>query len=128
MMLIANVLPKLKIVNILINTLSKKHRFKTSFGSEHVKASQLLAKSTWECIYHVLLSFSRIMIWNMSPLVFGEILGKFVNTLTVDGKYPVEGCENLQLPIQMQLSAKQKAFLNFLFHFRNLHQTLNILK
>ena len=64
----------------------------------------------------------------MSPLVLGEILRMFVNTLTIAGKYPVEGCENLQLPIQMQLSAKQKAFLNFLFHFRNLHQTLNILK
>ena len=105
-MLIANVLPKLKIVNILISTLSKKHRFKTSFGSEHVKASQLLAKSTWECIYHVLLSFSRIIIWNMSPLVLGEILGVFVNILTADGKYPVDGLENLELPIQMQFSAK----------------------
>ena len=52
----------------------------------------------------------------------------FVNTLTADGKYPVEGCENLQLPIQIQLSAKQKALLNFLFHFRNLYQSLNILK
>ena len=40
----------------------------------------------------------------MSPLVLGEILGMFVNTLTVDGKYPLQGCENLQLPIQMQLS------------------------
>ena len=64
----------------------------------------------------------------MSPLVLGEILRMFVNTLTIAGKYPVEGCENLQLPIQMQLSAKQKAFLDFLFHFRDLHQSLNILK
>ena len=53
----------------------------------------------------------------------------FVNTLTANGKYPVQGCENLQLPIQMQLSGKQKKFfLYFLFHFMNLHEILNILK
>ena len=42
----------------------------------------------------------------MSPLGLGEILQVFVNTLTADGKYPVQDCENLQLPIQMQLSQK----------------------
>ena len=40
----------------------------------------------------------------MSPLVLGEILLFFVNRLTADGKHPVRDCENLQLPIQMQLS------------------------
>ena len=44
----------------------------------------------------------------MFPLVSGEMLGLSVNTLTSDGKYPVQGCENLQLPIQMQLSGKRK--------------------
>ena len=53
----------------------------------------------------------------MSPLVLGEILGIFVNTLTADGKYPVPGCENLQLPIQMQLSEKQKTFSEFFVPF-----------
>ena len=53
------------------------------------------------------LSFSAKLIWKMSPLMLGEILGVFVNTLTADGKYPVQGCENLQLPIQMQLSKKR---------------------
>ena len=43
----------------------------------------------------------------MSPAVSDEILVVFVYTLTSDGKYPVQGCENLQLPIQMQLSEKQ---------------------
>ena len=42
----------------------------------------------------------------MSPLVSGEMLALFVNPLTSDGKYPVQGFENLQLPIQMQLSGK----------------------
>ena len=53
----------------------------------------------------------------MSPLVLGEMLGMFLNTLTDDGMYPVQGCENLQLPIQMQLSEKQKTFSEFFVPF-----------
>ena len=62
----------------------------------------------------------------MSPLVLGEILGIFFETLTADGKYPVQGFQNLQFPIKMQLF--EKLFLKFLFHFWILHQILNILK
>ena len=64
----------------------------------------------------------------MSPLVSREILRGFVHILTADGKYPVQGSENLQLRIQMQLSEKQKDFLYFFLHFWILHQILNILK
>ena len=46
----------------------------------------------------------------MSPLVLGEILRVFVNILTDDAKYPVQDCENLPFPIQMQLSEKRKTF------------------
>ena len=53
----------------------------------------------------------------MSPLVLGEILELFGNTLTADGKYPVQCCENLQLPIQMQLSEKPKSFSEFFVRF-----------
>ena len=63
----------------------------------------------------------------MCPLVFAEILEVFVNTLTSDGKYPLQCCENFQLLIQMQLSEKRKTFSKFLFHFWILHQILNIL-
>ena len=55
-------------------------------------------------------SFLGKLIWKISQLVLGESLGVFVNTLTVDGKYPVQDCENLQLPIQMQLFEKRKTF------------------
>ena len=50
-------------------------------------------------------------------VVSGEMLGLSVNTLTSDGKYPVQGCENLQLPIQMQLSEKRKTFSEFFVPF-----------
>ena len=54
----------------------------------------------------------------MSPLVLGEILGVFVDTLPADDKYPVEYYENLRLPIQMQLSEKGKPFSEFFVRFQ----------
>ena len=53
----------------------------------------------------------------MAPLVLGEILGVFLNTLTADVKYPIPDCENLQLAIQMQLSEKRKTFSQFFVPF-----------
>ena len=49
-------------------------------------------------------------------------------SITPDAKYPVQDCDNMLLPIQMQLSEQQKNLFNFLFHFWNLHQILDILK
>ena len=46
----------------------------------------------------------RIINLKISPLLIYEILGVFVNTSTVDDKYPVPNCDNLLLVIQMQLS------------------------
>ena len=57
------------------------------------------------------------LIWNMSPLLLGEMLRMFVNTLAIDLMYPVQGCENLQLPIQMQLSEKRSIFSDFFIPF-----------
>ena len=95
MIVVGNVFPKLQTLKIFVRTLSQEHRFRTGFGSQHVKAFQLLAKSPRERFYHVLLSFSGKLIWNMSTVVLGEISGMFVNTLTDDGMYPVLGYENL---------------------------------
>ena len=44
-------------------------------------------------------SFSGSLIWKISTLVLGEISELFVNTLIADGKYRVQDCENLPLPI-----------------------------
>ena len=63
----------------------------------------------------------------ISLLVICEILAVFVNTLTTNGKYPLRNCENLPLPIQMQLSKKQKLFHGFLFYLSTFHPILNIL-
>ena len=53
----------------------------------------------------------------MSSVVLGEILEVFLKTLTSDGKYPVQGCENLLLRIRMQLSEKKKTFSDFFVPF-----------
>ena len=117
MIVIANVFPKLQTVKIFVRKLSQEHRFRTGFCSQHVKASQLLSKSPWERIYYVLFPFSRKLIWNMSHLVWSEISKIFINTLTADGKYPAQGCENFQYAIEMQLSEKQKTFSDFCVWF-----------
>ena len=53
----------------------------------------------------------------MFPLVLGEILGVFVDTMPADGKYPAECYENLRVPIQIQLSEKRKLFSQFFVQF-----------
>ena len=62
-------------------------------------------------------SLSGKLIWKMSPLVSGEILGMFVNTLTADGRYPVQGLQNLTVAFQIQLSEKRKTFDQFFVPF-----------
>ena len=101
MIVTANVFTKLKNVKGFVRPLAKKTRFRTRFDSQHVKACQILAKSPWEHFCHVFLSFSGNFICKKSPLVLGEILHLFVNTLTADGMYAVQDSDNLQLPIQM---------------------------
>ena len=100
-----------------VRPLSKGRSFRTRFGSQHVKASQIFAKCPWERFYHVFSSFSGKLIWKTFPLAVGEIWGVFVNTLTADGMYPFPDSENLPLPIQMQLSEKRKTFSLFFVPF-----------
>ena len=53
----------------------------------------------------------------MSPVLLGEILWMFLNTLTAEGKYPIQDGENFHFPIQMQLSEKRKRFSHFLVNY-----------
>ena len=117
MIVISNVFPKLQTVKNLVRTLSKRRRFRARFDSQHVKAFRTLAKSPWKHLYHVSSSFTGKSIWKMSHLVLGEVLWVFAITLTPDGKYPVQDCKNLKLPIQMQLSEKRKTFSDFFVPF-----------
>ena len=48
----------------------------------------------------------------MSLIKISEILGLFVNKLTVDDKYSLLDSENLEPPIEIQLWKKHKLFAN----------------
>ena len=122
MIVIAHVFPKLQTVKVLVRPLCKKRCVMKRFYSQHVKPSQILPKSLWQQFFQVLSSFSERLISKMSPPVLVEVLWVFVNTVTAEGKYPVQDFENLPLPIQIQLSEKEKTFSQFLFHFFSLHQ------
>ena len=89
---ISNVLLKLQTVKDLVRSLSKKHRFRTSFNSQHVKGSQTFAKSAWEHFYHTFSLLWGEIISKIFPLLKVKIIVVFVNTLTTVYKYPVPAC------------------------------------
>ena len=100
--LIANVFMNIQTLKYLLGPLSKKRCFRTSFDSQHVKGSQTLVKCPWENFYHIFSTLWGEMIGKISLLLKFEIIGVFVNILTVDYKHPIPDCENLLFPIQMQ--------------------------
>ena len=103
-MVIGNVFPKLQTVKELVRPLTKKHRFRTSFESQHVKGSQTIVKSSSEHFYHIFLWLRGQMICETFPLLMFEIIGVFANTWTADYIYPLRDCENFPFAIQMKLS------------------------
>ena len=72
-MVIANVFPKLEAVKNLVTPLFKKRCFGTGLDSRHVKVSQALLKSAWECFYHVFWSIWAKLIRKIFPQVLSEI-------------------------------------------------------
>ena len=90
--------------------MSKKSRFRGPFDKQHGKRAQALLKSASQHLYHIHRSLPRKLSWKKSLLLTCQILGLLVNTLATDEKYPVLNRENLTIPIQMQLSQKQKTF------------------
>ena len=118
MKVISNVFPKLQTEKNFDRPPCEKGRFRTRFDSQHAKLSRILAKFPWDHFYHVFSFFWENLISKMSPLVLGKIFGVFFNTLTPDGKYRIQDWENLQLPIQMQLSEKRKTFPEFFVPFQ----------
>ena len=90
--------------------MSKKSRFRGCFDKQYGKRAQALLKSASQHLYHIHRSLPRKLSWKKSLLLTCKILGLLVNTLATDEKYPVLNRENLTIPIQMQLSQKQKTF------------------
>ena len=53
MTLIAEVFPKLRTPKNMVTAMSKKSRFKRSFGKQHGKRAQTLWKFAWQNLYHI---------------------------------------------------------------------------
>ena len=97
--------------------MSKKSHFRGPFDKQHGKRAQALLKSASQHLYHIHRSLPRKLSWKKSLLLTCKILGLLVNTLAADEKYPVLNRDNLTIPIQMQLSQKQKTFSQFFAAF-----------
>ena len=97
--------------------MSKKSCFRRPFGKQYGKRVKALLKYGSQHLYHNHLSLVRKLFLKNSLLLTCQILGLLVNTLVADEKYPVLNTDNLAIPIQIQLSQKQKIFLKFLLNF-----------
>ena len=93
--------------------MSKKSRFKGSFGKQHGKRAQTLLKVPWQHLYHIYWSLSMQLTCKKFMLVICKISRLFPNTLSADGMYSLLNRDNLIQPIQMQVSRKQKTFSQF---------------
>ena len=90
--------------------MSKKSPFIWPFHKPHGKRAQALLKSASQHLYHIHWSLAWKLCLKKSLLFTCQIFGLLVNTLATDEKYPVLNRDNLMIPIQMQLSQKQKTF------------------
>ena len=99
MTLIAELFPKLRTTKNLVRSMSKKSRFKESFGKQHGKRDQTFLKFGWEHLYHIYWSLWIQLSYKKSLLVICKISRLFPNTLSVDGKYSLFNRDNLTQPI-----------------------------
>ena len=97
--------------------MSKKSRFRGNFEKQLDKLAEVLFKSASEHLYLFHWSLPSQLSWKKSLWLTWKILGLLVNTLAADEKYPVLNRDNLTIPIQMQLSQKQKTFSEFFAAF-----------
>ena len=112
----------------VVREISKRPRFRTPFKSQHAKGCQTLLKSPQQHFYYIFLALLKKLSWKL--LVTSKILGLFVDTLSIDDKCSLRNSENLQQPIQMEISKKEKTFswvfaqfLNFTSNFDYFEKT-----
>ena len=90
--------------------MSKKSHIRGCFDKQYRKLAQTLLKSASQHLYHIHGSLATKFCSKKSLLMTCQILGPLVNTLAADEKYIVLNRDNLTIPIQIQLSEKQKNF------------------
>ena len=97
--------------------MSKKARFRGPFDQQNGKRAQALLKSASKHLDHIHRFLQSKLSWKRSPFLTWKMLGLLVDTLADDEKYLVPHREYLTMPIQMQLSQKQKNFSKFFAAF-----------
>ena len=97
--------------------MSKTSCFRGPFDKQYGKRAEPLFKSAWQHHYQIYWSLPSQLRWKKSLFFTCQILRLLANTLAADEKYPVLDRDNLTIPIQMQLSQKQKTFSQFLCAF-----------
>ena len=93
--------------------MSKKSHFRGCFDKQYDKRAQTLLKSPSQQLDSIPWSLARKLSLKKSLLLTCHILALVFITLGADEKYPVLNRDNLTIPIQMQLSKKQKTFSEF---------------
>ena len=86
-----------------------KSYFRDPFNKQQGKRAQALLKFASQDLHHIQRSLLKKLSWKKSLLLRCKILGVLVNRLAASEKYLVLHRDNLTIPIQMQLSHKQKS-------------------
>ena len=97
--------------------MSKKSHFRGCFDKQFDKRAQTLLKSPSQQLDSIPWSLARKLSLKKSLFLTCQILPLLFITSGADEKYPVLIRDNLTIPIQMQLSKKQKTFSEFFVEF-----------
>ena len=101
----------------VVRQMSKKSHLRGCFDKQYGKLAQALLKYVSQHLCHNYLSLAMKLCSKKCLLLTCKILGLLVNTLAADEKYPVLNRDSLTIPIQMQLSQKQKKFSQIFAEF-----------
>ena len=93
--------------------MSKKSCFRGSFEKQHGKRARARFRSASPGLYHIHRPLSSQLSWKKPLFLTCQILGLLVSTLATDEKCRVVKRDKVTIPIQMQLSQKQKTFSQF---------------
>ena len=94
--------------------MSKKSVWRVPFDKKHAERAQTLLKSPSQCFYDIHWSLPSQVSWKKSLFLICKILDWL---LTPDHRYSIISRDNVTIPIQIQLSRKQKKFSQFFAAF-----------
>ena len=97
--------------------MSKKPCFRGPLDRKQGKWVGKMFQSEWQNLYNIYLSLWTYLHWKKSLLVIHKVLRFFFNKLTVDDTHYLLNRDKITQPIQMQLSKKQKTFVQFFLAF-----------